>query len=69
MVRFEEDRYIIEIITGVNPMEDWVRLVEHLSLLLSMSEEAELRDVWMVPLLITSLMPDADKYKIVPKGG
>ena len=50
-------------------MEDWVRLVEHLSLLLSMSEEAELRDVWMVPLLITSLMPDADKYKIVPKGG
>ena len=63
MVRFEKDRFIIEIGTGINPEETWIELVKQLSTLLSAYTDGTPNDFWLVADLFGELMPDSEQAK------
>lgn len=63
MVRFEKDRFIIEVYTGINPVENWIELVKQLSMLLSMHSEGTPNDLYYVADLFSDLMPNYDQAK------
>lgn len=39
MVRFEHDSYVIEVHTGGNPVESWMKLHEEISYLISLVDQ------------------------------
>lgn len=65
MVRFEKDRFIVEIKTGTNPMEDWLNLVHGLLSVLQAQEtgsgiEDSNRPVYW---LLQNMMPEWEDAK------
>lgn len=58
MVRFEDDRYIIEVITGVRPSERWINAVSQLVDVLNTDDVKELNDTTEVFNLLSSMIPD-----------
>lgn len=67
MVRFEKDRFIIEVCTGTNPAENWIELVKQLSALLSAHDDGTPNDYWLVADLFGDLMPDLDQARWMVK--
>lgn len=63
MVRFEKDRFIIEVYTCTNPAENWIELVKQLSTLLSAHDDGTPNDYWLVVDLFGDLMPDYEQAK------
>ena len=63
MVRFEKDRFIIEVVTGTNPAENWIELVKQLSTLLAAHDDGTPNDYWLVADLFGDLMPDYEQAK------
>lgn len=63
MVRFEKDRFIIEVMTGINPEGNWIELVKQLSMLLSAYVDGTPNDFWLVVDLFGDLMPDVELAK------
>lgn len=43
MVRFEKDRYIIEVYTGCDPVESWLNLHEEIAYLLGLVNQGTAR--------------------------
>jgi len=58
MIRFEDDRYIIEVITGVRPSENWINAVSQLVNLLNTEDAKEMKDTTEVFNLLSSMIPD-----------
>lgn len=63
MVRFEKDRFIIEVYTCTNPTENWIELVKQLSTLLAAHDDGTPNDYWLVADLFGDLMPDYEQAK------
>lgn len=63
MVRFEKDRFVIEVYTGINPVESWIELVKQLSTLLAAHTDGSPNDFWQVADLFGDLMPDYEQAK------
>ena len=65
MVRFEKDRFIVEIKTGMNPMEDWLNMIHGLLNVLQAQEtgsgiEDSNRSVYW---LLQNMMPEWEDAK------
>ena len=58
MIRFEDDRYIIEVITGVRPSESWINAVSQLVDVLNTDDAKGLNDTTEVFNLLSSMIPD-----------
>lgn len=65
MVRFEKDRYIIEIHTGCNPIEDYLLLQQSLlDLLSNVNQDNIISDTfYRVPDFLAELIPDWETAK------
>lgn len=63
MVRFEKDRFIVEVYTCTNPAENWIELVKQLSTLLSTCGDGAPNDYYLVADLFGDLMPDYEQAK------
>lgn len=60
MVRFENDKFVIECYTGACPIENWLELINELTMLLSAHTDGTPNDFWLVSSFINDLMPDID---------
>ena len=60
MVRFEKNRFIIEIYTGTDPIEDWMELHQEICYLISLvnQENAPTDGLIYTPKLLEGLMPE-----------
>ena len=45
MVRFEKDRYIIEVYTGSDPVESWLNLHEEIAYLLGLVNQGNCSEI------------------------
>lgn len=60
MVRFEKDRFVIEVVTGLQPTEEWLGLIDQLTTLISGYEDLDPNYFWLVFKLLNDLMPDSE---------
>ena len=63
MVRFEKDRFIIEIVTNANPIETWIETMKELSDLISSQDKEMTTNRYWVNGLMIGMMPDIDTAK------
>lgn len=63
MVRFEKDRYIIEVVTSCNPMEDWLMFYKELLGLMSHMDEQALIKPLHTCRLLKEMLPDLETAK------
>lgn len=59
MVRFEKDRYIIEVYTGCDPVESWLNLHEEIAYLLGLVNQGNCPESGFLCLsqLLVDMMP------------
>lgn len=59
MVRFEKDRYIIEVYTGCDPVESWLNLHEEIAYLLGLVNQGNCPEngFLRLPQLLVDMMP------------
>lgn len=59
MVRFEKDRYIIEVYTGCDPVESWLNLHEEIAYLLGLVNQGNCPESGFLclPQLLGDMMP------------
>lgn len=63
MVRFEKDRFVIEIVTNTNPVEAWIETMKELSDLISSQDKEMTTNRYWVNGLMIEMMPDFNTAK------
>lgn len=63
MVRFEKDRFIIEIVTKTNPIETWLETKKEMVRLLQDQAEEEPHKYYYYLNLLEGMMPDWETAK------
>lgn len=65
MVRFEEDRYIIEVYTGGIPMEDYLDLQNEIIYMFGIINQENIRSDGFLQLanLLSAMLPDFETAK------
>lgn len=60
MVRFEEDRYVIEVFTGADPVENWLELHKEIVYLISLVDQnnTPTDGLCYLPQLLGDMMPE-----------
>lgn len=65
MVRFEKDRFIIDVYTGYNPVEDWMALQNEIAHVFGIIDQENIPQDGLFQLshLLSSLQPDWETAK------
>lgn len=60
MVRFEKDRYVIDVYTGADPVENWLELHKEIVYLISLVDQtnAPADGLCYLPQLLGDMMPE-----------
>lgn len=65
MVRFEKDRYVIDIYTGTNPVEDYLELQKEIAYMFSMTNQENIPSDGFYHLgnLLREMQPELETAK------